>query len=107
MEADELAGRETGNVTVLADVPRVEDIPVLRQRGDGDRRREKHGGEVVVCSAGPTRVQQVIREALARGADRAVHVEDASLGAADAFVTADASCWAMRHTFTVRSVRRE
>ena len=28
---------------------------------------EKHGGEVVVCSAGPTRVQQVIREALARG----------------------------------------
>ena len=41
------------------------------------RLREKHGGEVVVCSAGPTRVQQVIREALARGADRAIHVEDA------------------------------
>ena len=40
------------------------------------RLREKHGGEVVVCSAGPTRVQQVIREALARGADRAMHVED-------------------------------
>ena len=35
------------------------------------RLREKHGGEVVVCSAGPARVQQVIREALARGADRA------------------------------------
>ena len=30
------------------------------------RLREKHAGEVVVCSAGPTRVQQVIREALAR-----------------------------------------
>ena len=29
------------------------------------RLREKHGGEVVVCSAGPARVQQVIREALA------------------------------------------
>ena len=41
------------------------------------RLREKHGGEVVVCSAGPARVQQVIREALARGADRAIHVEDA------------------------------
>ena len=40
------------------------------------RLREKHGGEVVVCSAGPARVQQVIREALARGADRALHVED-------------------------------
>jgi electron transfer flavoprotein beta subunit len=54
------------------------------------RLREKHGGEVVVCSAGPTRVQQVIREALARGADRAIHVEDAALGAADAFAAAAA-----------------
>jgi electron transfer flavoprotein beta subunit len=59
------------------------------------RLREKHGGEVVVCSAGPARVQQVIREALARGADRAVHVEDARLAAADAFVTADALAAAM------------
>src|SRR5688500_11023358 len=59
------------------------------------RLREKHGGEVVVCSAGPARVQQVIREALARGADRAVHVEDDRLGAADAFVTADAPAAAM------------
>ena len=40
------------------------------------RLKEKHGGEVVVCSAGPARVAQVIREALARGADRAIHVED-------------------------------
>ena len=52
------------------------------------RLREKHGGEVVVCSAGPARVQQVIREALARGADRALHVEDDSLAAADAFTAA-------------------
>jgi electron transfer flavoprotein beta subunit len=59
------------------------------------RLREKHGGEVVVCSAGPARVQQVIREALARGADRAIHVEDESLAAADAFVSADALASAM------------
>ncbi len=59
------------------------------------RLREKHTGEVVVCSAGPTRVQQVIREALARGADRAIHVEADSLGSADAFVTADALAAAM------------
>jgi electron transfer flavoprotein beta subunit len=59
------------------------------------RLREKHGGEVVVCSAGPARVQQVIREALARGADRALHVEDDSLAAADAFVSADALAAAM------------
>jgi len=57
---------------------------------EGLRLREKHGGEVVVCSVGPSRVQQVIREALARGADRALHVEDNALANADAFVVADA-----------------
>jgi electron transfer flavoprotein beta subunit len=59
------------------------------------RLREKLGGEVVVCSAGPARVQQVIREALARGADRAIHVEDDRLGSADAATTADALAAAM------------
>ena len=59
------------------------------------RLREKHGGEVVVCSAGPSRVQQVIREALARGADRALHVEANGLANADAFVIADALAPAM------------
>lgn len=59
------------------------------------RLREKHSGEVVVCSAGPTRVQQVIREALARGADRAIHVEDDALGAVDAFTAAVALAPAM------------
>mgnify|MGYP001171539802 CR=1 FL=1 len=59
------------------------------------RLREKHGGEVVVCSAGPVRVQQMLREALARGADRALHVEDDSLASADALVTAGALAAAM------------
>ncbi|MGH9383889.1 MAG: electron transfer flavoprotein subunit beta/FixA family protein [Vicinamibacterales bacterium] len=69
---------------------------------EGLRLREKHGGEVVVCSAGPARVQQVIREALARGADRALHVEDDSLGAADAVTAAAALAPAMaEQTFDV------
>jgi len=59
------------------------------------RLREKHNGEVVVCAAGPARVQQVIREALARGADRAIHVEDESLGSADAAITSAALAAAM------------
>ncbi len=40
------------------------------------RLKEKHGGEVVVISAGPARVASAIREALAKGADRGIHVED-------------------------------
>jgi len=59
------------------------------------RLREKHQGEVVVCAAGPARMQQVLREALARGADRALHVEGDGLAAADAAVTADALAAAM------------
>src|SRR5881394_1292999 len=57
------------------------------------RLKEKHGGEVVVCSAGPARVAQVLREALARGADRAIHVQSDTLagpGNNDAFVVATA-----------------
>jgi electron transfer flavoprotein beta subunit len=54
------------------------------------RLKEKHGGEVVVVSAGPARVTQVIREALARGADRAIHVEGDHLAQADAFGAAGA-----------------
>jgi len=60
------------------------------------RLKEKHSGEVVVCSAGPARVAQVIREALARGADRAIHVEGDQLASADAFVTAAALAAAMK-----------
>jgi electron transfer flavoprotein beta subunit len=40
------------------------------------RQKEKHGGEVVVISLGPERVRQSIKEALAKGADRAIHLHD-------------------------------
>jgi electron transfer flavoprotein beta subunit len=60
------------------------------------RLKEKHGGEVIVCSAGPARATQVIREALARGADRALHVEADSLATADANAVADALAGAIR-----------
>ena len=60
------------------------------------RLKEKHGGEVVVVSAGPARAAQVLREALARGADRAIHVESDALAAADAFVVAEALAAAVR-----------
>jgi electron transfer flavoprotein beta subunit len=60
------------------------------------RLREQHGGEVVVCTAGPARASHVLREALARGADRAVHVEDERLSSADAFVIAGVLADAVR-----------
>ena len=46
--------------------------------------KEKHGGEVVVLSAGPERAGTTIREALAKGADRAIQVESDNLNQLDA-----------------------
>lgn len=47
--------------------------------------REKHGGEVVALCAGPERAASSVREALAKGADRAVHIVEDNLAAADTF----------------------
>ena len=45
-------------------------------------------GEVVVISLGPDRIQKVIREALAKGADRAIHIQIDTVGAIDPLATA-------------------
>lgn len=47
--------------------------------------KEKHGGEVIALSLGPARAQSVIKEALARGADRGLHLEDSVFDSLDAF----------------------
>lgn len=52
------------------------------------RLKEKMGGEVVVCTVGPAAAQSVIREALAKGADRAIHLSDPAFCGLDAFATA-------------------
>jgi electron transfer flavoprotein beta subunit len=60
------------------------------------RQKEKHGGEVVVITAGPARSQQVLREGLAKGADRAIHLEDPGFVGLDAFNTAKAFAAAIK-----------
>jgi electron transfer flavoprotein beta subunit len=52
------------------------------------RVREKLGGEVIVCSMGPQRVKSVIKDALARGADRAIHVVGENLRHLSPYATA-------------------
>jgi electron transfer flavoprotein beta subunit len=50
--------------------------------------KEKHGGEVVVVCAGPAQAAQTIREALAKGADRAIHIEQSEAADFDPLATA-------------------
>jgi electron transfer flavoprotein beta subunit len=47
------------------------------------RLKEKQGGEVVAISMGPDRVKQTIKEALAKGADRGIHVVENQFHALD------------------------
>jgi electron transfer flavoprotein beta subunit len=57
---------------------------------EGLRLKEKHGGEVVAVTAGPARAASTIREALAKGADRGILIEDDRFARADALATARA-----------------
>lgn len=50
--------------------------------------KEKNGGEVIVVSAGPERIGSTIREALAKGADRAIHIACDDLAGRDALSVA-------------------
>ena len=52
------------------------------------RLKEKHGGEVVALSFGPERVKQTIKEALAKGADRGIHIADENFAQLDPLGTA-------------------
>src|SRR5690348_12376579 len=51
--------------------------------------REKLGGEVIVLCAGPERAIQTVREALAKGADRAIYVQFEENTVLDALATAN------------------
>src|ERR1041385_8173302 len=52
--------------------------------------KEKHGGEVIVATLGPADASKTIKEALAKGADRAVHLLDPAFERLDAMATARA-----------------
>lgn len=60
------------------------------------RLKDKHGGEVVAVTAGPERSASTIREALAKGADRGIHIESDLYSRSDAFATASALAAAIR-----------
>ncbi len=63
------------------------------------RLKEKHGGEVFAVSAGPARAASTVREALAKGADRGILIEDDFYAQADTLAVARALAAAIsRHS---------
>src|ERR671925_344593 len=55
---------------------------------EGLQLKEKHGGEVIALCAGPARAAQTISEALAKAADRALHIEEENMAAFDPLAAA-------------------
>jgi electron transfer flavoprotein beta subunit len=60
------------------------------------RLKEKHGGEVIALSMGPERVKQTIKEALAKGADRGIHIADDQFAQLDPLGAASTLAAAMK-----------
>ncbi len=58
--------------------------------------QEARGGEVVVCTLGPERSRQVLKDALSKGADRAVFLHD------EAFTSLDSNALAKVFTAALR-----
>jgi electron transfer flavoprotein beta subunit len=58
--------------------------------------KEKHQGEVVAICLGPARAASTIREALAKGADRAIHIEEDDPAALDTLAVAKLLAAAIR-----------
>lgn len=54
------------------------------------RLKEKHSGEVVAVALGGEEAARVLRSCLAMGADRAIHINDASFAGASEFAVAEA-----------------
>ncbi|MDP7422982.1 MAG: electron transfer flavoprotein subunit beta/FixA family protein [bacterium] len=61
------------------------------------RLKETAGGEVIVISMGPPQAEEVLREALAMGADRAILLSDQAFAGADTLATAYTLSRALRH----------
>lgn len=75
---------------IREDVPYEVNEPDAYALEEALQLKEKLGGEVVVITAGPARSQQVLREALAKGATRAIHLLDDSFATMDPVTTARA-----------------
>lgn len=60
------------------------------------RIKEKHGAEVTVITMGLPKAEDVLREALAMGADKAILVTDRRLGGADTWATSQTIAAAIR-----------
>ncbi len=104
----ETANERPNIIVLLKQVPDIEEVKFDTEKGTLDRSsakaepnpfdlnalevgvqiKEKLGGTVTVVSMGPPQAESALRDALARGADRAILLTDKKFGGADTLATA-------------------
>ncbi len=84
------------NTLVREGVPSIINPFDLYAIEEGVRIKEKHGGKVTVISMGPPQVEAALREAIALGADEAVHLCDRAFAGADTLATSYALAQGIR-----------
>ena len=57
--------------------------------------KDKYGAEVTVITMGPPQADDILREAFAMGADRAIHLNDRKFAGADTLATSNAIAGAL------------
>jgi len=83
---------------VIVDNKKVDESQIAFKMNDFDefaveaalQIREKHGGEVIIVSAGPDRIVKDIRQAFAMGADWGIHIKDPEIDSGDSAVVSTA-----------------
>ncbi len=83
-----LAIRDTGVWIRETDIGFETNEPDSYALEEALRLKEKHNGEVVAISMGPERAKQTIKEALAKGADRGIHIADSEFFQLDPLASA-------------------
>jgi electron transfer flavoprotein beta subunit len=97
-EAPSIQGEPGGTGTVVADSQNVTNPYDLFAIEEGLQAREKHGGEVSVVTLGGDTAVESLREALAMGANAAIHVNDPAYADLDAAGAARVLAAAIRKT---------
>lgn len=96
MDVAQLKADSTTRKPILRDVPyRISDFDENALE-EGIRLKEKHGGKVTALTVGPPEAREIMRKALAMGADEGFVVADAAFTNADPLVTARGLVAALR-----------
>ncbi len=96
----EEANFDAATRTIKRDGPNVTSAFDLRAISLAVELKNRHGAETTVVTMGPPQARDALRDALAMGMDRAVHLEDRAFAGADTLATARAlAIWLARGNF--------